>query len=85
MLEFGGSEAASQPLVEFLGAGRETLIQAAYVPDEALGPFFAATIQAIDEAVLNALTANETMVGINDRVIHALPHDEVRRLLGLAS
>ncbi len=70
---------------EALDAGRETLIQAAYVPDEALGPFFAATIQAIDEAVLNALTANETMTGVNDRVIHALPHDEVRRLLGLAS
>jgi L-aminopeptidase/D-esterase-like protein len=76
--------AVSTANTEALDAGREALIRAAYVPDEALGPFFAATIQTIDEAVLNALTANETMVGVNDRVIHAMPHDEVRRLLGLA-
>ncbi len=76
--------ALSTANVEALDAGREALACATFIPDEALNPVFAATIQAIDEAVLNALVANETMVGVNDRVVHALPHDEVRRLMGLA-
>jgi len=59
----------------------EALHQAAFIPDASLNPFFAATIQSIDEAVLNALVANETMIGADDHVVHALPHDEVRALL----
>jgi len=51
------------------------------VPDPELNPFFVATIQSVDEAILNALVANETMIGADDRVVHALPHEEVRRLL----
>jgi len=54
---------------------------AAFVPDAALGPFFAATIGAIDEAVLNALVANQTMTGADDHIVHALPHEEVRALM----
>jgi len=68
---------------EALQAGSEALAQARFIPDAALDPLFAATIQAIDEAVINALIANETMIGADDHVIHALPHAEVRRLLGL--
>jgi L-aminopeptidase/D-esterase-like protein len=52
-----------------------------FIPDPALNPFFEATIQCVDEAILNSMVANETMVGADDRVVHALPHDEVRRLL----
>jgi len=40
-------------------------------------------IQAIDEAVLNSMVANDTMQGCDDRVVHALPHDDVKRLLGV--
>jgi L-aminopeptidase/D-esterase-like protein len=67
------------------GALAETqgLAAATFIPDAQLNPFFTAVIQAIDEAVLNALTANQTMVGADDHVVHALPHDEVRRLLSL--
>ena len=54
---------------------------AAFIPDRALDPIFAATIQSVDEAVLNALVANETMTGADDHVVHALPHDEVKRLI----
>lgn len=55
---------------------------AAFIPDAELNPFFAATIESIDEAVLNALVANETMTGADDHVVYALPHAEVRRLIG---
>jgi D-aminopeptidase len=59
-----------------------SVTSAAFIPDPELNPFFAATIESIDEAVLNALAANETMTGADDHVVHALPHDEVRRLIG---
>ena len=57
------------------------LLHAAFVPDQKLDPLFTATIQSVDEAVLNSLVANETMIGADDRVVHALPHAEVIRLL----
>jgi L-aminopeptidase/D-esterase-like protein len=61
--------------------GEERLAGASLIPDARLDPFFDATIQAVDEAVINSLVANETMQGCDDRVIHALPHDEVLQLL----
>jgi D-aminopeptidase len=66
---------------EALGASG-AVTSAAFIPDLELNPFFAATIESIDEAVLNALVANETMTGADDHVVHALPHAEVRRLIG---
>ncbi len=59
----------------------EQLARAAFVPDWQLDPFFEATIQAVDEAVINALVVNETMSGCDDHTVHALPHDELQRLL----
>ena len=44
---------------------------------------FQATIQATEEAILNALTAAETMEGINGTVIHALPMQRVTEALGV--
>jgi L-aminopeptidase/D-esterase-like protein len=60
------------------------LAKADFVPDPELNPFFAATIESVDEAILNAMIANETMTGADDHVVHALPHDELRRLLAKA-
>jgi len=68
---------------EALAAESDALARASFIPDAALNPFFAATVQSVDEAVINALVANETMVGINGRAVDALPHDEVRALLRL--
>lgn len=62
-------------------AARGALAWMACVPDADLNPFFAAVIESVNEAVINALVANETMTGANDVTIHALPHREVRRLL----
>jgi D-aminopeptidase len=72
--------AFSSANAEAFSDGRE-LASATFVPDPELNPFFTATIQAVDEGILNALIANETMSGADDRIIHALPHDEVRRML----
>lgn len=42
---------------------------------------FTATVQAVEEAILNALVAATTMTGIHGRTSHALPHDRLRALL----
>lgn len=42
---------------------------------------YAATIQATEEAVINALVAAKTMTGMKGSKIYALPHDRVRRIL----
>jgi L-aminopeptidase/D-esterase-like protein len=57
------------------------VLHTSFVPDQKLDPLFTATIQSVDEAVLNSLVANETMIGADGRVVHALPHAEVIRLL----
>jgi D-aminopeptidase len=49
--------------------------------DRALDPFFAATVEATAEAVLNALVAAETMVGRDGNTVHALPHDRLREVM----
>jgi L-aminopeptidase/D-esterase-like protein len=42
---------------------------------------FEASVQATEEAILNALIAAETMIGIEGRVVRALPHDRLRQVL----
>jgi L-aminopeptidase/D-esterase-like protein len=44
-------------------------------------PLFEATMQATEEAIINALVAGETMVGANNLQIHGLPHERVREIL----
>ena len=46
-----------------------------------MDPLFQATVEAVEEAVLNAMMKAETMTGINDRTIEALPYDKLRDAL----
>ena len=43
--------------------------------NDQLTPVFEATVQAVEEAIINAMVAAETMEGINGNKAHALPHD----------
>jgi L-aminopeptidase/D-esterase-like protein len=40
-----------------------------------------ATIEATEEAIINALIAAETMEGINGNIVYALPHDRLQAVL----
>lgn len=53
------------------------------VPWNWMDLFYAAVVQAVEEAVLNALVSNSTMTGRSGHLSHALPHDQVRQRLGL--
>jgi D-aminopeptidase len=52
-----------------------------FIPWGFLDPFFDAVVQATEEAVLNALVANEDMVGFGGHRTPALPRDPVVELL----
>lgn len=52
-----------------------------FIPWGRMDRFYTAAVQAIEEAVLNALVANETMVGRNGHRSPGLPHDRLRELL----
>jgi L-aminopeptidase/D-esterase-like protein len=62
-------------------AGSKGIRTLQMLPNEELNPIFLATVQATEEAVVNAMVAAETMKGINDYEVIALPHDRLRELL----
>ena len=51
------------------------------LPSEKIEPLFAATVQATEEAIINAMVAAETMTGIENHKVIALPHDRLRAVL----
>jgi len=51
------------------------------VPNDQMGGLFAATVEATEEAVVNALVAAETMTGADNHTVIALPHDRLREVL----
>lgn len=58
-----------------------SLAMARFVPNDQLNGIFNAVVEATDEAILNALVANQTMVGVEGRAVAALPHDAVEALI----
>jgi len=46
-----------------------------------VNPLFEATVQATEEAIVNAMTAAETMTGIDGNVVHALPRERLQEVL----
>jgi D-aminopeptidase len=51
------------------------------LPNEKLSPFFEATAQATEEAIINAMVAAEDMTGKNYTKVYALPKDRVIEIL----
>jgi L-aminopeptidase/D-esterase-like protein len=58
-------------------AGSKASARVEMLPNESMTPLFAATIQATEEAILNALLAADTMTGIDGVRVTALPHDRL--------
>ncbi|MGI9412593.1 MAG: P1 family peptidase [Hyphomicrobiales bacterium] len=53
----------------------------AFLPNDALDPVFEATVQATEEAVIDAMIANRTMTGRDGVTVTALPHADLLDLL----
>jgi D-aminopeptidase len=51
------------------------------LPNDSLNPVFRATVEATEEAIVNAMVAARDMVGVDDHRVIALPHDALRAVL----
>jgi D-aminopeptidase len=63
-----------------LGAADEHLDQMRFVPWGFMNPFYEAVVQSTEEAVANALVANEDMTGRDGHRSPALPRDRVAEI-----
>jgi len=57
------------------------LAQLTMLPNDQMNPLFEATVEATEEAVVNAMVAAETMTGIENHKVISLPHDKLRAML----
>lgn len=55
--------------------------QLTMLPNERISPLFGATVEATEEAILNALAAAETMTGVDGHRVMALPHERLKEVL----
>jgi L-aminopeptidase/D-esterase-like protein len=62
-------------------AKKEGLAELTMLPNDRMNPLFDATVQATEEAIVNALVAAETMVGRDGHKAVALPHDRLKEVL----
>jgi len=51
------------------------------LPHHLIDPLFDATAEAVEESILNALTAAETMTGFKGRTVYELPLDQLQHIM----
>lgn len=62
-------------------AATEGTVPLTMLPNERMDPVFAATVQATEEAIVNAMVAAQTMTGAENHRAIGLPHDKLRAVL----
>jgi D-aminopeptidase len=72
---------ANEGLVGLQTGKPSATTQVAMLPNDQMNPLFEATVQATEEAIINALIAAETMVGIDNHRVTAIRHDRLREVL----
>jgi D-aminopeptidase len=63
------------------GAAVDRVVDLQMLPNDKLNPVFAATVEATEESIINAMVAATTMTGIDNHRVIALPHDQLRAIL----
>ena len=64
------------------GAGKETSVTGVkMLPNDHINPVFLATVQATEEAIINAMIAAETMTGRDGNTVYAIPHDRLKEAM----
>jgi D-aminopeptidase len=64
------------------GAGKETNVATLkMLANDRINPVFAATVQATEEAIINAMIAAETMTGVNGNTVYAIPHERLKEVM----
>jgi len=57
------------------------IAQLTMLSNDLMDPLFEATVQATEEAIINAMIAAETMTGADNHRVVAIPHDRLREAL----
>jgi D-aminopeptidase len=81
-----GANSSGDIFIAFSSANRSAwsrsgIAQLDMLPNDLMDPLLKATVQATEEAVLNALVGAETMAGRDGNTAHAIPHDRLREVL----
>ena len=74
MLAFSTAQAAAQT--------EQAWPALSFVPHELLDPLFLAVVESVEESIINALIAAETMTGKNGNTVHALDHRQLLDVMG---
>ena len=61
--------------------GSEKELKIRFLTTDHVEPLFRATVEATEEAILNALTMGKTMEGVNGRVAYQLPYDRLATIM----
>ena len=62
-------------------AAAKSPVNVSMLPNDSLDPVFEATVQATEEAIINAMVGAETMTGATGSHVVALPHDQLQDVL----
>ena len=62
-------------------AAAEHVVDLKMLPNDSLDPVFRATVEATEEAIVNAMVAARDMTGVDDHQVIALPHSALRAVL----
>jgi D-aminopeptidase len=62
-------------------AAADHVVDVKMLPNDSLDPVFRATVEATEEAVVNAMVAADDMTGVDDHRVIALPHAVLRAVL----
>jgi D-aminopeptidase len=57
------------------------LVNITMIPNDEMNAVFDATVQATEEAIVNAMLGAETITGYRDHRVVALPHDRLKQVL----
>ncbi|NUO81316.1 P1 family peptidase [candidate division KSB1 bacterium] len=62
-------------------AQAQSVANVTMLPNQRMNALFEATVQATEEAIINALVAAETMTGVDNHKVIALPHERLKEVL----
>ena len=64
------------------GAANESeIVSLQMIPNSRITPIFSATVQATEEAIINAMVAAQTMTGRDGNTVYGLPHQRLKEVM----
>jgi len=62
-------------------AAAKAPVNVSMMPNDAINPVFEGVVQAVEEAIINAMVGADTLKGNNGNTVTALPHEKLREVL----